>query len=155
MLSKKTAKPYLNIKLKKTSDKDGYYSLKRNEEGIQVSFQLEIENTGSVPVTDVSISNFTIHELNRKLNQTIEGSTIKTVLYPGKSTLFIESITLIRVDMAIEKAWALAQKEGFDFDIEFAVEYSNIFDRTIKTRSEMRYKFNKTFSEITKNQLIE
>jgi hypothetical protein len=57
--------------------------------------------------------------------------------------------------MSAEKAWSLAQKEGFDFDLEFIVEYSNVFDRAIKTRSEMTYKFNKTFAGITKNQLIE
>jgi hypothetical protein len=154
-LSRKTAKPYLNIKLKKFSDKEGYYTLKRNKDGIVVSFQLELENTGSVPITDVSISKFNLHEPNKKINHVLESSTVRNIIYPTKSRLFVESFTMTRIDMSAEKAWSLAQKEGFDFDLEFIVEYSNVFDRAIKTRSEMTYKFNKTFAGITKNQLIE
>jgi len=114
-----------------------------------------MENTGSVPITDVSISNFVFLSGDKKIKQAVKSSIEKTVIYPGKRKLFIESITLARFDMSKEKAWALAQKEGFVFNIEFLVEYSNIFDRTIKTKSEMGYKFSKVIAESTKNKLIE
>ena len=154
-LSRKTAKPYLNIKLKKFSNKDGYYRLKRNEDGIVFSFQLEMENTGSVPVTNVSISKINFREPHKKINQIIESSSVKTIIYPTKSNLFVESITMKRPDISAEQAWHLAQKEGFDCDIEFIVEYSNVFDSAAKTRSEMGFNFNKTFAGTTKNQLVE
>ncbi len=154
-LSKKTAKPYLDIKLKKSSGDDGYYTLKRTDDGVQVSFQLEMENTGAVPITDVSISKFVFYNRNKNTKQAVESSIEKMVIYPGKGKLLKESITLDRYDMSKEKAWKLAQKEGFVFDIEFTVEYSNIIDRRIRTKSEMGYKFSKTIAEITKNILIE
>ncbi len=122
ILSKKTAKPYLDIQLKKFSGNDGYYILKRTDNGIQLSFQLEMANTGAVPITDVSISKFVFFSRNKNIKQAVEGSIEKTVIYPGKSILFIESIFLERFDIPKEKAWELAQKEGFGFDIEFMVE---------------------------------